>query len=348
MPRNIQRAFQWILLLIIALPARGVCGNSQYADALFATPTIQELDAAYALKQYTPECEDFVVGDVLDSGGWYQARKVTYTSDGTTQTGLFALPAGDGPFPLVMLNHAGFGGVTNFDLVRVRELTERGYAVAAATYRGEDGLAGHAAGDEDVLGDEAHDILNLLECAAAQPRVDGTRVAMLGASHGSGITLSALSILPPGRVRAAALLAIPSNLLGPGVKNLALEWMRQPSRVEALLQMLLTPDAMAKMKTVLGVRDRNPANIPETRLELLRRSPVFFADHIATPALLYYGAEDPIAFEEDGYAIAASLQARGFEARVTVYEGQGHAIGAENAAAAFNEIYEFFDKYLKP
>ena len=334
-----------ILFAAAALFFSATCRADEYIDRLFATPSAAELDAVWEATQYEPKCVDFKIGEVYKETDWFTINYITYTSDGYRQTGIFARPRGEGKFPLVMMNHAGFSGISLYEVRESEEFLARGYAVAIATYRGEGGVAGKAEGPMDVLGNEAHDILNLMECAAADPAVDPERIAMFGTSHGGGLTVAALA--RTGRVKVAATLAAPLNLTGPGIKRMAEDWKAQPTRVEVILQILVTREGIRILKNVFGVKDQDAGKIPERRVELMRRSAALFADRIKAPLYMYVGAEDPVAHEEDGETVAQALKAGNIESKITVFQGEAHAIKPESAAGAREEIYELFSRVLK-
>ena len=65
------------------------------------------------------------------------------------------------------------------------------------------------------------------------------------------------------------------------------------------------------------------------------------------PLLMYVGSGDPVSYHGDCRDVAASLLARGIESKCTVFDGQGHAIKREDADAAREVIFEFFEEYLK-
>jgi len=332
-----------IAVLVIALSVQARC--DAYLDALFAPPAQQELDTAFASMTYEPYCKDFTKTEVYLDDPAYVVYKVTYDSDGLKQTGLFGWPkTSAGRSPLIMLNHAGFSGFGKLDDLRIAQFLKRGYAVAVATYRGEAGEAGRAEGQMDILGYEAHDILNLMECAAADEKVDGARIAMVGVSHGGGLTISALT--QTRRVRAAATASAPTNLMDAKMKEMAARWRVTPAAVEVILQILMPKEGIAKMKQILGVNEKDPAHIPSARQEMLRRSPALFADKIECPVLMWYGGQDPVAIWTDGKLIEESLKARDYESKVTVYENRQHSYTPAEYEDVFLQILDFFDRRL--
>jgi dipeptidyl aminopeptidase/acylaminoacyl peptidase len=334
------------IALLLCLPCRAA-DSSDYVDALFAPPTAAELDAALEQTQYAPQCVDFAFGEIYKEIGSGAIFHITYTSDGYKQSGILGIPAGKGPFPIAIFNHSGFGGISGFDVGEAERFVQQGYVVALATYRGEQDKGKNfpkAEGPMDVLGDEVHDILNLMECAAALDTTDPDRIVMMGVSHGGGLTLSAL--LRTNRVKAAATFASPINLTAPEIRDMVTNWIKTPSGVEAVLSILVSNEGIKKLRTLIGIKDRDMARVPERRFEILRRSPTLYADRITVPLAMHIGTEDPVGYEQDCEAVAANLQARGIESTCVVFQGQGHALKREDHEAARDKAFEFFEKYL--
>lgn len=92
-----------------------------------------------------------------------------------------------GARPLILFNHGGVDGVSLNNERRMLELCRLGYAVAASSYRGEDGSDGEI---EVALG-EVDDVLALLLHLQNRPLIDSNRVALIGFSHGALISLQA-------------------------------------------------------------------------------------------------------------------------------------------------------------
>lgn len=117
-------------------------------------------------------------------------EKVTYKSGDLTIVGQVCRPAGEGPYPVLLSNHGGFGGLPDWDDPNgFCALTAKaGWVVAESSYRGEDGSGGRV---EVCLG-EVDDVLAMLDVVRAQSYADQQRVAMLGVSHGGCITSRAV------------------------------------------------------------------------------------------------------------------------------------------------------------
>jgi dipeptidyl aminopeptidase/acylaminoacyl peptidase len=116
-------------------------------------------------------------------------QTIWYVSDGLRVKARAFWPAGKGPFPGIVFGHGGVDGLSDSSIRRCRELVEAGFAVFAPSYRGEDGSQGTV----EVAKGEVNDVLNGLEVFKQDSRLDSSRVAMMGTSHGALIGLLAVS-----------------------------------------------------------------------------------------------------------------------------------------------------------
>ena len=114
------------------------------------------------------------------------------------ETTLFR-PPGDGPFPLVIINHGKAAGDTRLQprqryLLAARELLSRGYAVATPMRQGFARSGGHYAGGGcDVEGNgvaQADDVAVALAALARLPDIDARRVVVMGQSQGGLATMA--------------------------------------------------------------------------------------------------------------------------------------------------------------
>ncbi len=112
-----------------------------------------------------------------------------YVSDGLRVKARAFWPAGKGPFPGIVFGHGGVDGLSDSSIRRCRELAKAGFAVFAPSYRGEDGSQGVI----EVAKGEVNDVLNGLEVFKQDSRLDLSRLAMMGTSHGALIGLLAIS-----------------------------------------------------------------------------------------------------------------------------------------------------------
>ncbi|MBL9091383.1 MAG: prolyl oligopeptidase family serine peptidase [Planctomycetaceae bacterium] len=172
--------------------------------------------------------------DVLKS---FQLDGTRFTfDDGRTRfDGIFLKPAGDGPFPAILISHGKGGGAQGFSLDKARELATWGFVCIGPNYthgveaggppgmrRGPAGFGGRPdaaprgqaagrAGMQDLSTQGASEE-NLrraeacLDVLAALPHVDARRIAAYGNSMGAFVTIG-LAGRAPERLAAAAITA---------------------------------------------------------------------------------------------------------------------------------------------
>ena len=114
------------------------------------------------------------------------------------ETTLFR-PPGDGPFPLIVINHGKASGNPRFQarsryLVAARELVRRGYAVVVPMRQGFSKSGGSYIGGgcniESNGRVQAEDVVAVLAFYAGRPDIDTRQTVMFGQSHGGFTTLA--------------------------------------------------------------------------------------------------------------------------------------------------------------
>lgn len=112
--------------------------------------------------------------------------------DGYPVHGWLAVPEGDGPHPTLLMVHGGpFSQYSVALLDEVQVLVAAGYAVVYGNPRGSSGYGeAHARAIRQAMGTvDQQDVLALLDTAlAADPRLDRTRLGILGGSYGGYLT----------------------------------------------------------------------------------------------------------------------------------------------------------------
>ena len=131
---------------------------------------------------------------------------ISYPSEGLTITGVLNVPAGEGPFPVIVMNH-GFYPRNDFSSgdgsQRAAEyLAQRGYMTISSDYRT---WGGSDFGVSFFHTGLVADVMNLLASLDSIPQADVSRIGMWGHSMGGGITTKILTLESP--VRAAVLYA---------------------------------------------------------------------------------------------------------------------------------------------
>lgn len=119
-------------------------------------------------------------------------RRWTYPSEGLKVEGELYLPSGNARLPLIIFNHDGISGISKEHRLSSLRLAKAGYVVFSPSFRGEDGSEGMV----EIAKGEVLDVLNVVPLLKAHPRVDGRRIALVGASHGALISVLAASRNP--------------------------------------------------------------------------------------------------------------------------------------------------------
>ena len=118
-------------------------------------------------------------------------------------------PPGEGPFPMVVINHGKSPGKPAFQgrarfAAQTAEFLRRGYVVALPMRQGFSKSGGqYVGGSCDVRGNgmmQAEDVVAALDYLVQQPYVDATRIVVIGQSHGGLSTMALSAIGYPGVV----------------------------------------------------------------------------------------------------------------------------------------------------
>ena len=249
----------------------------------------------------------FTMDRRLEENDIYTKYAIHYKSNGLLITGVFLLPHGDGPYPLVIFNH-GYIDPTVYTQGRglKREedyIARQGFAVVHPDYRG------HAGSDPSPMTENIYDgnleyamesanaILAIRE--ARLPSVDADKVGMLGHSLGGGVTLAILTG-KPNLVSAAVLYApVHANVW----ENFS-RWRAERDEGDRTIAAFGTPESQ-----------------PNTWANL---SPLTFFSDISAPILLFHGTNDKDVPKSWSDFLARSLQEKGKSVRYIEYDGESH------------------------
>lgn len=238
------------------------------------------------------------------------SSEIRYRTGDLELSGMLLVPAGPGPFPVVVLAH----GYINPAVYRTGQGWERaqprlaaaGFAVLHLDYRN------HAASDRDPTSDLELRIGYIEDAIAAVhairraqlPRLDTERIALVGRSMGGGVTLGAL-VVEPGIVDAAVLYASVSS---DHADNFRRFLSRRPALVAAIIE-----------------RYGSPSQAPDFWAGV---SPRTYVDRIDVPMLVHHGTADdtcPIRWSDE---TVAALRAAGADVTYHRYRGEGHQLYA--------------------
>ncbi|MFT4216283.1 MAG: prolyl oligopeptidase family serine peptidase [Micropruina sp.] len=252
--------------------------------------------------------------------GWfYPPTNPALTKVGNTPTLPGSIGGAPDLPPLIVISH---GGPTAFSTagfsMAVQFWTTRGFAVLDVNYSGSSGYGrayrDRLRGQWGVL--DVADCVAGAQAMAAAGRVDGTRLAIRGGSAGGYTTLRALTT--------SDVFAAGCSRYGIGdLAALASDTHKFESRY---LDGLVGP-------------------WPEASEVYAERSPISHVDALNCPMLILQGAEDAVVPPNQAETMAAAVAAKGLDAELIVFEGEGHGFRrAETIRAALDAELAFYTR----
>ncbi len=233
------------------------------------------------------------------------------------------------PRPAVLCIHGGgfrAGKRERWDTL-CRQLAERGYVAATASYRLAPRFQFPAA---------VHDVkaaVRWLRAHAAQYGIDSTRIGAVGDSAGGhlaqflGVTAGVREFEGDGgNAEQSSAVACVVNYYGPS------DFSKSYGK---------SVDAAEVLPLLLG------GDLEHARRQHIVASPLYWVTPDAAPTLLLHGTKDPyVAFEQATW-IRDRLRAAEVEVELLGLEGAGHGFKGTDAERAVAAMFAFFDKQLK-
>ncbi len=226
--------------------------------------------------------------------------------------------AGGSP-PLIVTIHGGpTSQVRAFFNPRAQYFATRGYAVLEVNYRGSTGYGRPYW--QALYGEwgryDVEDALSGVRHLVDQGLVDGSRTVIMGGSAGGFTVLQSL-VDHPGFYKAGVCLY--------GVAN-QFTLAADTHKFEAsYLDMLLGP-------------------LPQAADLYRKRSPIFHADQIQDPLIVFQGEEDVVVPRAQSDEIVASLQRRGIPHEYHLYPGEGHGF---RKTGTIEHFYQAVERFLR-
>ena len=228
----------------------------------------------------------------------------------------------EGKPPLLIIIHSGPTRQKYAEFQpRTQYFTSRGYAVLEINYRGSTGYGrDYWQALERQWG--VFDVEDVYQAAKALSRkglVDKNRMALLGSSSG-GLTVFQTLIKYPGVFKAGISLY--------GIVN-HLTLLEKPTKFERhYSEWLIGP-------------------YPEDAHHYHDRSPIFFAEKIKDPVIIFHGGRDPIVPQDQADQIVHALEENRIDYEYHLYLDEGHSFKkADNVSDFYQKADSFLKKYV--
>jgi len=322
------------------------------------TPTIDELLFPYTidgLRQHVYQNGKIHIRSTLeDKNQFYTSYLIDYLSDGLTITGVMHIPVGDGPFPVIIMNHGFFsrsiyhsGDGTD----RVSPyLAEHGYITLASDYRswGESDI-----GESLFYSGLVIDVINLIDAIPSIPQADPKRVGIWGHSMGGGVTMKVLTIVGVGSSRPVTIkAAVLYSTVSADDADIIARWgigcfgdIAQGEQIVGCNSSDVIPVDLPQnlQKAYLFA-----ANDADTLKEI---SPLYHLENITMPIQIHYGTEDGKVLSgtppQWSVKLTQALRDSGKQVEMYSYEGERHSFIGEPWFVFMGRVLRFFDDHVK-
>jgi dienelactone hydrolase len=258
---------------------------------------------------------------------------IAYPSDGLRITGMMNRPKGDGPFPVVILNHGYYPldvyQTGNGSKLAADYLANRGFLTLSPDFRS------HAGSDEAVnyfRAGHVIDALNLIPLAQQLPEAKPGKVGMWGHSNGGAITAKAITVSDQ---IAAAVIYSPSS------SNITEDYEFRVGRSRNRAPSSTVRGTISRVTTEFPVT-------PEQAPDLYQRlSPLPYLRFVSALVQIHWGTADQTVPRKWPGDLLAGLQAAGKQVEYYEYEGQPHSFTGAANQVYLQRIAEFFEKNVK-
>jgi acetyl esterase/lipase len=236
----------------------------------------------------------------------------------------------EGRLPVLVWIYGGSWNSGSKDPCPVAFMTSRNLAVVSFNYR----LSGVARFPAQIYDCKA--VIRWLRANAGQYHLDADRIGIFGASAGGHL---------------AALLG--TTMGNPAMEGDVGDNLNFSSKVQCVCAFYPPTDLDRLAGTGSARRDPNSTigqllGVPVAGHEdaARRASPLTYVTRDAAPFFLMHGDRDTVVPVEQSKLFYAALKQAGVEAQLAIVPGKGHGIIAPPPVA--QQIYSFFDRYLRP
>lgn len=288
-------------------------------------------DSIPVMAQKDFQGSDLKLVRVLSKNNYYTRYAITYLSEGFKISGAMNVPVGQGPFPVLILNHGYYDPKTYQSGTGLRReqdfFAKNGYVVLYSDYRN------YGLSDNDPENDVrprsgyVEDILNAISAlkSSSLDFVDKENIGMLGHSMGGGITTNVM-VTKPEAAKAYGLLA-PIN-----------------SDYKVNFDKWVVPDAefsgvAEKFYEKYGTYEENPEFWKSI-------SAINYLDKVNAPVLLHQGTADDQVPVQWSREFSENLKNLGKDVTYYEYPSESHVF-AKGQSLVMQRTLAFFDKILK-
>jgi dipeptidyl aminopeptidase/acylaminoacyl peptidase len=328
------------------------------------TPSAEELIFPYTIegfRQREYQSGEIHIRETLTETDQYTSYLIDYPSDGLTITGVMLIPAGEGPFPVIVMNH-GFYARTIYNsgdgTDRAAEyLAKQGYIIVASDYRS---WGGSDIGESFFYSGLAIDVINLLYAIPSIPQADPNRIGMWGHSMGGGVTIKVLTIIggldtPRGdqrdystSVKAAVLYSTVSADHADVIERWGNGCFGDILAGEQVIGCNSSDIVPAELPSEL----QTAYHLAPSDEELMKAvSPIFHLDQVNAPIQIHYGTRDGLVYSgtppEWSLKLTQALRDANKDIELYQYENEGHSFVGQPWFDFMSRVLQFFNRNLK-
>lgn len=272
--------------------------------------------------------------ETLEQTAAFTRYLIAYRSDGLRVTGMLNQPNGDGPFPVVILNHGYYPldvYVTgNGTKLAADYLAARGFITLSPDFRS------HAGSDDapnQFRAGHVIDALNLIPLAQRVPNAKPGKIGMWGHSNGGAVTAKAIVVSD--QIGAALIYA-------PASSTITEDYQFRAERSAAR-----RGQAPGRRSGVIDTLDIEFPVKPEEGPELYQRlSPLPYLRYATMPVQIHWGTNDETVPRKWPVDLYEGLQAAGQPVEYFEYPGQPHSFTGESNQVYLQRMVEFFRQHI--
>lgn len=268
------------------------------------------------LRKRNYESSDITVESTITNSGSYTGYIFSYLSDGLKIYGRMNVPNGDGPFPVIILNHGYFNqsSFTSGDGTQTMAdiLARDGYLTLASDYRGFGKSENDSQESRGHNPNYAIDILNLIASVKNLDKANPDRIGMWGHSMGGEVSIRTAEVT---------------------------------DKVKAVV--LWAPTSANPSDNAAFYGKRRNLNTPSTNQDTEEDSINDDLRYLNAPISLHQGLADTEVDPEWSKELNADLERLGKQIEYFEYPGQDHNFRNLGWDVISKRTVDFFDKYLK-